>query len=126
MNVTLYQAVSTTNLLESFGQRGLGMKTAFKLNKLMNETAGHYQFYKTKVAELQDQYCEKNADGTFIIEDSQPKVKPEFIEVFMRSLQELNVVEVEYSDSLKFDIEEFGDITITMADMQVIAPFISE
>lgn len=126
MVINLYHAASMSSIFESFANKGLNMKTAFKLNKLMKETIEHLKFYQTKVEELFKEFGEYNEDGTPVLIDGRQKIKEDSLTIFGEKVQELNNIEVEYSDKLKFNIDEFNDVVILMNDMQLLAPFIED
>lgn len=126
MKTTLFHAVNTTRLFESFADKQLSMKTAFKINRLLNVSSTHYAFYREKIEELYKEHGVFDSQDQPVIGADGQQVKSESQEIFMQLVKELNSVEVEYNENIKFDIDEFNDMKITLAEMQLLEPFISE
>ena len=113
-----YQEVKTTKI---------PVKTAYKLNKLINAINEHAAFYQEQIRSLLQDHAEKDAEGEYIYTNDNigVKIKQESQQEFATKVNELLTLDVELPD-ITFDIEEFGNIELTMESFNIITPFLIE
>ena len=103
------------------------VKTAYKLNKLANAIDEQNRFYGEQLNLILGDCAEHDEDGNYIPTNDNIGVKildykkQEFVD----RMNELLSLEVELP-SITFDIEEFGNIELTMESFNIITPFLTE
>lgn len=103
------------------------VKTAYKLNKLINTINEHVVFYQEQIRNLLQDYAEKDDKGEYIYTNDNIgiKIKKESQQEFVEKVNELLTLDVELPD-ITFSIEEFGNIELTMESFNIITPFLTE
>lgn len=113
-----YQEVKSTKI---------PVKTAYKLNKLINAINEHAAFYQEQILNLLKDHAEKDTEGEYIYTNDNigVKIKKESQQEFAEKANELLALDVELPD-ITFSIEEFGDIELSMEVFNIITPFLNE
>lgn len=103
----------------------LSFKVLYKLSTLAKAVDEKTAFYREKFQEVLKEYGELDENGNLIpTEDGNGiKVKPGTETECIAKINELQALEVDMPD-VKFSIEDFGDIELTMEVFGLIRPFI--
>lgn len=111
-----YNEVKTTKL---------PLKTAFKLSNLTRAIESQIGFYREKFQEILKEYGEFDEEGNIktINDGAGIKVKEGKEMECITKINELQSLDVELPD-ITFDIEEFGDIELTVEVFNIITPFL--
>ena len=101
------------------------LKLAFKLSNLTKAINEKTEFYREELQKILQEYGEFDENGNIIpTNDGRGvKVKPGTEMECMTKINELQSLEVELPD-ITFDIEEFGDIELTLDVFSIITPFL--
>lgn len=105
----------------------LPLKTAYKLSLLVKAIDDKIQFYQEKLQEILMDCAQLDENNHPIpTEDGNGvKIKPGFEMECMNRVNELQSLEIELPD-MKFNIDDFGNIEISVEMFSVILPFIEE
>jgi hypothetical protein len=103
----------------------LPLKTAFRLSNLTKAIDEQTTFYREKIQEILKEYGEFDEQGNLIIINNGNgfKVKEGTEIECSEKINELQNLDVELPD-ITFDIEDFGDIELTMEVFNIITPFL--
>lgn len=112
---------------ETVKSQKLSMKIAYRLAQLSKAIDGELQFYREKLQTIIQEYGEMNEEGKPVsTEDGNGiKLRPGTDMQCMAAMHELQMLDVMLPD-IKFHLEDFGDIELSMAEMTAILPFIEE
>ena len=101
------------------------LKLAFKLSNLTKVVNEKTEFYREEFQKILREYGEFDENGNIIpTNDGRGvKVKPGTEMECMTKINELQSLEVELPD-ITFDVEEFGDIELTLDVFNIITPFL--
>lgn len=101
------------------------LKLAFKLSNLTKVINEKTEFYREELQKILQEYGEFDENGDIIPTDDGRgvKVKPGTEIECVTKINELQSLEVELPD-ITFDIEEFGDIELTLDVFNIITPFL--
>ena len=127
MTLTMQQILNLPQFYAEVKSAKLPLKTAFKLSNLAKEVENKTQFYQEKFQEIVNEYGEKDADGNFVTIEATGNIKIAAgkEEECQTKIYELNTLEVELPDT-KFDIEDFGNIELSLEIFNIITPFLNE
>ena len=127
MILKMYQITDFPTFFEKIKSLKLPLKTAYKLSLLVKVIDDKIQFYQEKLQEILMDCAQldennhpiptKNGNGV--------KIKPGFETECMNRVNELQSLEIELPDT-KFNIDDFGNIEISVEMFSVILPFIEE
>lgn len=103
----------------------ISLKLAFKLSNLSKAIGEKLDFYQEELQKILKEYGEFDENGNIVpTEDGRGvKVKPGTEVECMTKINELQSLEVELPD-ISFDIEEFGNIELTLDVFNIITPFL--
>jgi hypothetical protein len=98
----------------------------YKLSNLAKIIDEKTAFYREKFQEILKEYGEFDKDGNLIpTEDGNGiKVRPGTEQECIIKINELQMLEVDMPE-IKFDIEDFGDIELTIEVFSLITPFLN-
>ena len=101
------------------------LKLAFKLSNLTKAINEKTEFYREELQKILREYGEFDENGNILPTDDGRgvKVKPGTEMECMTKINELQSLDVELPD-ITFDIEEFGDIELTLDVFDIITPFL--
>lgn len=127
MTLKMYQIIDFPVFFEKVKSQSLPFKTSYRLTLLANKVQEHTNFYQEKFRELILEYSQKDENGNPVpTEDGQGvKLMEDKTMEAQTKLIELQQLDVEIPD-VKFSIEDFGNVELTIAEMNVIIPFIEE
>lgn len=105
----------------------LPLKTAFKLSNLSKAIEDKLAFYREKLQEILLEYGQLDENGNIKpTADGRGFLVKEGMEAeCMTKLNELLGLEVELPD-ISFDVDEFGNIEISVEVLNIIIPFLKE
>lgn len=123
----LSSILSFPNFYNQIRSNPLPFKTAHKLSKLSKAVEEEIGFYREKMAELIEQYAQKDNDGNYVyINDGRDiAIIPDKIQECQAKIHELETMEIELPD-IKFSVDEFENTTLTVDELQPILPFIED
>lgn len=104
----------------------LSFKVLYKLSNLAKAIEEKTAFYREKFQEVLQEYGTFDENGNLIpTEDGKGvKIKPGTEQDCMTKINELQLLEVDMPE-IKFNIEDFGDIELTMEVFNLITPFLN-
>lgn len=102
------------------------LKLAFKLSNLAKAINEKVEFYQEELQKIFQEYGELDEKGKVVLTSDGRgiKVKKGTEEECLGKINELQSLEVELPN-ITFDIEEFGDIEMTVDVFNIITPFLS-
>jgi hypothetical protein len=123
----LSNILSFPNFYNQIRPTSLPFKTAHKLAKLSKAVEEEIGFYREKMAELIEQYAQRDNDGNYVyINDGRDiAIVPERIQECQSKIHELETMEIELPN-ITFSVEEFENTTLTVDELQPILPFIED
>lgn len=127
MQLKMQDILSFSVFYETVKSKKLSMKTAYRLAQLAKAIDEELQFYREKLQAIIQEYGEKDGEGKPIsTEDGNGiKLRPGTDMQCMAAMHELQTLDVMLPD-IKFHLEDFGDIELSMTEMAAILPFIEE
>ena len=104
----------------------LSLKVLYKLSNLAKAIDEKTVFYREKFQEILKEYGEFDENGNLIpTEDGNGiKVKPGTEQECVNKINELQMLDVDMPD-IKFDIDDFGNISMSLEIFNVITPFLN-
>lgn len=128
MEIRLIEVVSLVPLAESFQDKKLSIRTAFKLNKLLKAVEDHFNFYRDQMNKIILDCGELDEDGNpKVTEDGMGYIIQEEKQLLSQEkINELSNLIVEIPDDVKFNLDELEQITINVQDMYLFSRFIEE
>lgn len=122
-SVQLYDTLS--KVIKDAGN--LPIRTAYKLAKLQKAVENDHDFYVNKLNELIQIYSERGEDGApLLTEDGNGiRIRKEVLNEFETKVNALWNVEVDAPD-IKFSLDEFDGLKITVEEAGLLEPFIEE
>jgi hypothetical protein len=101
------------------------LKVAFKLSNLVKAINEKTDFYREEIQKILQEYGEFDENGNIITINNGNgiKVKPGTEIECTAKINELQSLDVDLPD-ITFDIEEFGDIEMTLEIFNIITPFL--
>lgn len=112
---------------ETVKSQKLSMKIAYRLAQLSKAIDGELQFYREKLQAIVQEYGEMDENGQPVsTEDGRGiKLRPDTEMQCMAAMHELQMLDVNLPE-IKFHLEDFGDIELSMTEMAAVLPFIEE
>lgn len=129
MKININQINEALKSFEVIDNTKFKLKTAYKLSRinaaLQEEKTKYENFLRDQIA----QYAEKDENGNpkVTIENGQQfiPILPEYRQTYFKQIEELNNSLIDFPD-IKFSFDDFGDITISITELQGLLPFIEE
>ena len=127
MQLKMQDILGFSAFYETVKAQKLSMKTAYRLAQLAKAIDGELQFYREKLQAIIQEFGEMDVEGKPVATDdgSGIKLRPGTEAQCFNAMRELQEIEVTLPD-IKFHIEDFGDIELSMAEMSAALPFIEE
>ena len=127
MQLKMQNILNFTSFYDVVKSQKLPIKTAYHLAQLATAIDKELQFYREKLQAIVQEYGEMDesgqlkptADGSGII------LRPGTESECYAAMQELQDLEIELPN-IQFDISEFDNVELTMAELGAIIPFIKE
>ena len=127
MTITLSQLIHFSKFYNEVKATKIPVKTAYKLNKLATAIDEQNQFYSEQLKLIFGDCADRGEDGNYIPTNDSVGVKilDDKQQEFVDRINELLLLEVELPD-ITFNIEEFGNIELTMESFNLITPFLKD
>lgn len=127
MTITLSKLIHFSQFYNEVKATKIPVKTAYKLNKLATAIDGQNMFYGEQLNLILGDCADRSEDGNYIQTNDNIGVKilDDKKQEFIERVNELLLFEVELPD-ITFDIEEFGNIELTMESFNLITPFLKD
>lgn len=127
MQLKMQDILNFSAFYETVKSQKLSMKIAYRLAQLAKAIDGELQFYREKLQTIIQEYGEMDEDGQPVpTEDGNGiKLRPGTDMQCMAAMHELQMLDVNLPD-IKFHLEDFGDIELSMTEMAAVLPFIEE
>lgn len=128
MKIKIVQAAELMVLINSFKDKKMPIKTAFKFNNLETLIQGHYKFYIEKLNEIIYEYGEKDSENNLIMTEDQTgyKIQKGFEIECQEKINELSNLEVELPNSVSFTLEELENLEVNLYEIQSLSKLIIE
>lgn len=128
MKIKIVQAAELMVLINSFKDKKMPIKTAFKFNNLETLIQGHYEFYIEKLNEIIYEYGEKDSENNLIMTEDQTgyKIQKGFEIECQEKINELSNLEVELPNSVSFTLEELENLEVNLYEIQSLSKLIIE
>lgn len=125
MTTTMSNIINFNVFYDEVRNAKIPLKLAFKLSNLTKAINEKTEFYREELQKILREYGEFDENGNILpTEDGRGvKVKPGTEVECMTKINELQSLDVELPD-ITFDIEEFGDIEMTLEVFNIITPFL--
>lgn len=126
MTVKMGEIINFNQFYEEIKTKKLPLKVLYKLSNLAKIIDEKTAFYREKFQEILKEYGEFDEDGNLVpTEDGNGiKVRPGTEQECIIKINELQMLEVDMPE-IKFDIEDFGDIELTIEVFSLITPFLN-
>ena len=127
MQLKMQDILNFSSFYDSVKSHKITMKTAYRLAQLAKAVETELQFYREKLQAIIAEYGEKDENGQPIqTEDgSGIKLRPGSEQECVVAMRELQELEITLPD-IKFNIEDFGNIELSIDDISAILPFMEE
>ena len=127
MQLKMQDILNFSSFYNSVKTQKTPMKTAYRLAQLAKAIETELQFYREKLQAIITEYGQMDENGQPIqTEDGNGiKLRPGLEQECITAMQELQELEITLPD-IKFNIEDFGNIELSVEDMSVILPFVEE
>ena len=127
MQLKMQDILNFSAFYETVKPQKLAMKTAYKLAQLAKAIDGELQFYREKLQAIIQEYGEMDENGQPVpTEDGNGiKLRPGTDAQCMAAMYELQMLDINLPD-IKFHLEDFGDIELSMIEIAAVLPFIEE
>lgn len=128
MKIKIVQAAELMVLINSFKDKKMPIKTAFKFNNLETLIQGHHEFYIEKLNEIIYEYGEKDSENNLIMTEDQTgyKIQKGFEIECQEKINELSNLEVELPNSVSFTLEELENLEVNLYEIQSLSKLIVE
>ena len=126
MIVKMGEIINFSQFYEEIKTKKLPLKVLYKLSNLAKIIDEKTAFYRERFQEILKEYGEFDKDGNLVpTEDGNGiKVRPGTEQECIIKINELQMLEVDMPE-IKFDIEDFGDIELTIEVFSLITPFLN-
>ena len=127
MTLKMFNIIDFASFYTEVKSTKLPLKTLFKLSNLSKAIEDKLEFYQEHFQAILKEYGELDENNNLIPTDDGRgiKVRPGTEMDCMEKINELQSLEIELPDIL-FDIEEFGDIELTLEIFNIITPFLKQ
>ena len=127
MTLKMNEIINFGYFYEEVKDKKLSFKVLFKLSNLAKAIDEKTIFYREKLQEIFKEYGEFDENRNLIpTEDGKGiKVKPGTEQECVAKINELQSLDVELPE-IKFNIDDFGDIELTIEIFNLIKPFLNE
>ncbi len=127
MQIKMWQALKTLEVLKRIKNQYFPAKIAYKFNKLAIELDKTSTFYSEELNKIISEYCEKNEDGTpKMMEDGTGvKIKEEFVKEAQTKAEELWNLDIDAPD-IQINLNEMDNVRLSVEELNGINPFIIE
>ena len=123
----IYEALDYQRLYHRLKNQSMNIKLAYKLNKLNSKILTEAAFYEESLQKILNEYAQKDENGNLIQNQDQTGIliKPDYLEVCHKEINELQSINFDISDIL-FTLDELEALQITPAELSCIESLIVE
>jgi len=123
----MYQILECKKFYNDIKEKKMPIKTAYKLNKLLNKLEEEAFFYQKKMTDLIREYGMIDENGDYLLTSDQQgvRIKPDKIQECEEKIRELSNLEIDAID-IKFTLEELDFFELSITEMEWLMPFIEE
>ena len=127
MKVQLKKALKCLPIFEELKNKKLPIRVAYKLSRLAKEIRTHEEFYKEQISLIITENAMFDENGQLVLaEDGQSFcVTPGKEKACYLQISELENLEIELPN-LYFLLEELEDLKFTLAEIEILFPFLQE
>ena len=127
MTLKMNEIINFGYFYEEVKDKKLSFKVLFKLSNLAKAIDEKTLFYREKLQEIFKEYGEFDENGNLVpTEDGRGiKVRSGTEQDCLAKINELQSLDVELPE-IKFDIDDFGDIELTIEVFNLVKPFLNE
>ena len=121
----MYQILECKKFYNDIKEKKIPIKTAYKLNKLLNKLEEEALFYQEKMTDLIREYGMVDENGDYLLTSDQQgvRIKPDKVQECEEKIRELSNLEIDTID-IKFTLEELDFFELSIAEMKWLMPFI--
>ena len=120
------ELIQLPSLISKLRNRSLPIRTAYKFTKLANIVETEAIFYQEQFTKIIQDYGQQDENGYVFSEDgSTIAIIPGKEEECKQKINELQSIEVEAS-GITFTLEELENLDLTMSELQILFPLITE
>lgn len=103
------------------------LKTAYRLAQLARAIEAELQFYREKLQSIIAEYGQTDEKGQPVQTEGGNgiKLRPGMEQECIAAMQELQEIEINLPD-IKFHLEDFGNIELSVEEITAILPFVEE
>jgi hypothetical protein len=126
MTVKMHEIINFGYFYDEVKNQKLSFKILYKLSNLAKAIDEKTAFYREKLQEVLHEFGELDENGNLIPTDDGRGIKIRIgtEQECYAKVDELQNLEVEMPD-IKFDIDDFGDIEMTIDTFNLIRPFLN-
>ena len=127
MKIKLSEITNAKIIIKDILEEKIPVKLAFKFNKLISKVDAEDTFYIGKMREYIQQYANKDEKGEVAFDESGNfSIPNEKFEEYSKAVKELEEIEVDMDDTLRFTLDELDVFNLTIKQMHALMPFIIE
>ena len=125
MKIHMHEAVEFRALLDKIKTNAFSVKTSYKLSRLSNKILQELNFYDQKMREIILEFSQKDENNSpkFSENEQNILIMPEKIDECRKQIYELENLDIEVPN-IKFKIEEFEGLALSMTELNPLMPFI--
>lgn len=123
--MTMLDILGFKDIYPLLTQAAFPIKTAYKINKLVDYVEAELVFYNSELQNILEKYAEKEENGNYKLTEDLTgiKIQPDKITECEKEIEGLNSLEIT-TPPVSIDIEELSDLSLTIKDMAKLAPFL--
>ena len=130
MKLTINELINAMDSSKKIVKEKFSLKTAYKLTRLFQDIEKEVALYEETVKNAIIKYSKKDEEGNPIVNrtengDETVELTPENQIICMQEINDLSNSEIEIKDCY-FDLEDFGNTSISMEELKGLLPFIRE
>lgn len=127
MIIKMNQLLNFSNVAILIKDAKLSLKTAYKLNKLLQSVENEKGLYQKTFADIINHYGKKDSHGNYVYTSDGESIEiiDDLREECIQKVSELENLDVEIAD-ISFTVEELESLNLSVQEMSYLMPFIIE
>lgn len=115
-------------LRSKIADQKMPIKTTYKFTRLFKEIEEQVEFFDNTIQNLIKQYGQKDENNKFILTEDKNgvKIKEDKYDECMNKINELNNLEISLNYTPSFSIDELENSELSMEELSLLMPFITE